>query len=437
MDKNEIAPHVKEIARVLGNKVEESRIEEELDNYLNVYRVSLDTAKRSVVKNFGGDANALAKGSRRKVSEIKGGEQSIDVLVKVLTVNPKDITVEGKPRSLVYGMMADETGTIYYSCWEVQRIQLKPGDVIMITNAYAKEYNGRVDLNLGTRASVEQMPKDSVVVDQQPTFASSGTSETAKVAELRDGMNNVTITGKILSAQPKEYEKEGVKKKLLSGQLRDETGKVDFSAWSDVDLKLNDVVKISNAYVKSWRGIPNLHLGDKAIVVKLASKDAPQIMSEKIVPRTIRELESVGGALDALVIGSIVDVKDGSGRIKRCSQCKRVMQSGACRIHGKTAGEPDLRIKAILDDGYSAMSVVFNRSVTEGILGVKMDALPQAEDEVRDLIEEAVLGRKFELQGNVVSDDYGLMMIVSSIRPVQEDVKEMAIAMIADLEGFQ
>src|SRR5205823_11896214 len=47
--KEELAPHVSDITRVLGNKVSEQEIERELSSYLNVYRVSLDTAKRSIV----------------------------------------------------------------------------------------------------------------------------------------------------------------------------------------------------------------------------------------------------------------------------------------------------------------------------------------------------------------------------------------------------
>ena len=43
--KDELAPHVHDIARALGGKVSAQEIEKELSSYLNVYRVSLDTAK--------------------------------------------------------------------------------------------------------------------------------------------------------------------------------------------------------------------------------------------------------------------------------------------------------------------------------------------------------------------------------------------------------
>ena len=92
MENEDIAPHVKEVARVLGNKVEESKIEEEMENYLKVYRVSMETAKRSMVKNFGGDPNALVEGRRaQKVADLKAhGSGAWTSLVKVMSANPKE-----------------------------------------------------------------------------------------------------------------------------------------------------------------------------------------------------------------------------------------------------------------------------------------------------------------------------------------------------------
>src|SRR5213079_2723430 len=61
--KEELAPHVHDIARALGNKVSEQEIERELSSYLNVYRVSLDTAKRSIVTKHGGNSATLSMGA--------------------------------------------------------------------------------------------------------------------------------------------------------------------------------------------------------------------------------------------------------------------------------------------------------------------------------------------------------------------------------------
>ncbi|OPY34092.1 MAG: Replication factor A [Methanomassiliicoccales archaeon PtaU1.Bin124] len=443
MEKDEIAPHVKEIARVLNGKVEESKIEEELENYLNVYRVSLDTAKRSVVKNFGGDPNALTRGNRRKVSDVKGGEQNVDLLVRVLTLNPKEVEIKGEKRQLAYGLVADETGSMGYTLWEPQRLLFKPGDVIMLRNAYSKEYNGRVDLNLGNRANVEQMPKDALPQIDAPAGGSYAPGETVKVGELADGMNNVTVSGRIVTVERREINTEDGAKVVFSGILADETGKVQYSAWADYQLKEGELVRISRAYVKGWKGVPKLNFGERAGVVRLKAEDLPEVTSGKPKPRSIEDIERVGGATDALVIGTIVDVKEGSGLIKRCPQCKRVVLKGACRIHGKVEGIWDLRVKAILDDGNSTLAVVMNRTVTETVLGQKLeDCVKRAQealnpDVVREMVEEKILAKPMQVRGNVLSDEYGLMMIVSEASAVETDLKEAAVAMLAELEGFQ
>ena len=92
--KEELAPHVQDINRALGNKVSEQEIERELSSYLNVYRVSLDTAKRSIVKKHGGNPATLAMGVSKTLRELMPGEQSVNLLARIVSVNEKDVTVE-------------------------------------------------------------------------------------------------------------------------------------------------------------------------------------------------------------------------------------------------------------------------------------------------------------------------------------------------------
>ena len=93
--KEELAPHVQDINRALGNKVSEQEIERELSSYLNVYRVSLDTAKRSIVKKHGGNPATLANGVSKTLRELMPGEQSVNLLARIVSVNEKDVTIEG------------------------------------------------------------------------------------------------------------------------------------------------------------------------------------------------------------------------------------------------------------------------------------------------------------------------------------------------------
>jgi replication factor A1 len=157
----------------------------------------------------------------------------------------------------------------------------------------------------------------------------------------------------------------------------------------------------------------------------------------------VDELERVGGAFDVLVKGTIVDVKKGSGLIQRCPQCNRLVQNKLCRLHGKVEGQYDLRIKAVVDDGAGAITAVLNKDITEELVGITLEqAIKDAREAmdpevVMEKVEERLLARPVEVRGNVISDDYGLMMIVSEAKLSVPEVRNEAANLLAELEGSQ
>jgi replication factor A1 len=445
MEKEELAPYVSEIARVLGSKVSEQDILKELDVYVNQYRVSLETAKRSIVRKFGGDANALTKGgTAKKINEIGGAEQSVDLAVVVVSVSRKDIDQDGTTKTILYGLVGDETGTVPFTAWDADRFSMSRGDVLLIHNGYTKDWNGKPQLNLGNRATIEPQPADSIRLPEGVTVpqGSSG-PETATIAQLHDGMNSVIVTARVLSVETRKIEGKDGPKTVYSGFMADDTGKVQFSAWYDFELKKDEVVMVQGAYVRSWRGIPQLNFGERANVTRVKAQiaDSPELSRPK--RRTVEEIERVGGALDVVISGVVVDVKKGSGLIFRCPQCNRLVLKGACRIHGKVDGQPDLRIKAVLDDGMGAITAVLNRDITEQLVGITLEeSLKEAKeamnpDVVKDHVEERLFGQPVEMRGNVTSDDFGLMMIVTEAHIIVPEVRNDAATLLAELEGAQ
>lgn len=448
MNKEELAPHVMEMVRVLEGKVSEQDIEKDLDNYLNVYRMSLEASKRHIVRKYGGDPNALTKGVRKMISQLGTSEQSADLLVKVISSSMREVLVDGISKPIQTGVLADESGTVPFTVWDTTKFDLKLGEVYLIRNAYTKEWSGQPKVNLGNRATVEEQASDSVKLPEG-TCVSEGSSgsfsvpSVVKVIDLRENMNNLTLTGRILSLSRKDVEAPSGKKTVFSGVIADETGKVEFSAWHDFGLKDKEIVTISNAYVKGWRGIPRLTFGERANVDRPKIKFPSESELDVATRRTIEEIERVGGAADVTVTGTIVDVKKGSGLIFRCPECHRVVQKGVCQVHGKVQQVPDLRIKAVVDDGSAAMTAIMKKDVTELLTGI---ALKEALDEARDTmnpdivgthVEEKLLAKPIEVRGNVTSDEYGLMMIVTEAKLAALDVKSEAEALLAKAEGAQ
>jgi len=437
MDAKKLAPHVKEISRALGEKLSEEEIAEELTRYIEVFRLSIPVAKRNIVKKHGGDPSDFSAGFQRKLGELRPGEPVVDFVAKILSVNSKEVQARGEKKSILYGYMGDETTTLPYTIWQAEGVELAKGDVISVRGAYTTEYKGRVQVNFGNRVSVRK-EDPSTIEDVQ---IASGPPKVVSVSELRDGIGYVEVKGRILSVEPKDVEVQGEKKRIFSGVVADETGKASFTAWSDFKLKEGEVVRISKATVKSWRGMPELNFDDRAEVIRVKEKFPSAEELAKASRRELADIASSGGAADATVRGVVIEVRDGSGLIMRCPECRRALQKGSCKVHGRVEGFPDLRIKAVVDDGTGAVSVVMGRELTERLMDVTLeDCMERAKEAmnyevVKDMIEDELTLKVLEVTGNITSDAYGLSMIASDASPVVPDVKDDAERLLVDLEG--
>ena len=443
--KDDIAPHVHDITRALGGKVSEQEIEKELSNYINVYRVSLDTAKRSIVKKHGGNPAHLSLGISKTIRELVPGESSVNLLCRIVSVNEKVIDSENGARTILYGILGDATATVPFTAWEPLPFEVARGDVVRVQNAYTKEYRGQVQVNLGVRTVVarespDALPPPPAGVGGAPYAAAKATP--VKMVELREGSSNIAFTARVLSVEKREVDVEGGKKTVYSGVLADDTAKSQFSAWKDFELQDGDVLRVEGGYVKSWRGIPQVSFDERALVKKLEDKELPPMDELARSPRMwIEDLSERGGGVDVTVRGILIDLKEGSGLVYRCPECKRVLRKGVCRIHGEVSGSADLRVKAVLDDGSGALTAVFGKELTEGLLDKTVEeCIAQAKEAmsqevIRDELADLLVAQPVEARGNVTSDDYGLMMIVDQAKILKVDVQEEARTMLEELEG--
>jgi len=448
----EMAPHVQDITRALGGKVSEQEIEKELQSYLNVYRVSLDTAKRSIVKKHGGNPAQLSVGVQRSIKDLVPGEGAVNLLARIVSANEKTIETEQGSKTILFGILGDPTGTVPFTAWEPLDFALGRGEVVRVQAAYTKEFRGQVQVNFGVRTVVTKESSELLppwqpraegaaeVVARSPVVPAKATP--IRLADLREGASNVAVTARVLSIERREVNVDGTAKTVFSGVLADESGKSQFSAWTDFRLGDGDAVRIEGAYVKSWRGLLQVGFDDRSRVTKLEPDALPPVEALSASPRIwIEDLAERGGGVDVTVRGILIDIKDGSGLIARCPECRRVLRKNVCRIHGEVAGQPDLRVKAIVDDGSGALTAVFGRDLTEGLLDRTIEeAIAQAKnamnaDVVRDDLADLLVAQPVEVRGNVTSDEYGLMMIVDQAKLLKVDVQEEARAMLEELGG--
>lgn len=176
-----------------------------------------------------------------------------------------------------------------------------------------------------------------------------------------------------------------------TGLVGDETGTIKFTAWDDAnqpELVEGKSYRLENVVTDEYQGRLSIQLQDSSTVEELDE-----------------DIEA--GEETTTVTGAMVNVNNGSGLIKRCPEdgCSRVIDNDRCKEHGQVDGEFDLRIKAVLDDGLSTTSVIFNREATEELTTwtlaeAKEEAQKQLNTEVViQAIEPEIVNRYYEIEG--------------------------------------
>ncbi|MCL2333296.1 MAG: single-stranded DNA-binding protein [Candidatus Methanoplasma sp.] len=439
MNKEELQIYFDELKKELNGKIDDAQLMKELNTYLNEYRVTPEAAKRGIKRKYGADGSSsflTADTLSKKVSDLKGTEMNVDITAKAIFVDKKQITVRGTPKTIVSGILGDETGTAPFTIWEGDSVELEKGAVYVFKNAYTKLWNEKVQINLGSRGKVEKAEGVRVDVPERTLTAES---TEIKIGDIREGVGNITVTGRIMTVEQRNITVKGEPKTVYSGLIADDTGKIQYSAWNDYSLKAGETICVKNAYIRAWKGIPQLNLGDKCEVSRV--DDSFGEIDVAVSKKTIADLIKVGGGLDISVTGTVVDLRTGSGLIWRCPDCNRSVLNGECTTHGRVEPIPDLRMKLILDDGTGAISAVVNRQDTERLTGITLAAaegLAKARGDSEVVAREMaglIIMKKMTVTGNVLSDDYGPMMIVNEAKVEAVNVHAEAEELYNELEA--
>ena len=350
-------------------------------------------------------------------------------------IKNQEIEARGEKKRILYGLIGDDTGTLSYTVWDIPEKRFDRGDVISVRNAYSKEYNGRVQVNFGSRTGIKEIDEEIELADMPIS-----TPKPAKIGELDDDARSVEVTGRIVSIEKRIIGGDSGPREIFTGLIADETGRIRFTSWGDTRLKEDDVVCISGASVRFWRGMPQLNFDERAEITRVKGDfpDAKSLMESQITE--IFSLNEGAGAIDVTINGVIMQIREGSGLIFRCPECKRVLQKGSCRIHGKVDGVADLRVKGVIDDGTGALTAIINRDLTEELIDMTIDeCIEKARevmdyDSIKDILEDRLLAQPLQLRGNVTVDEYGPMMIAQSADRLDPDIKSEAEKLVIRLE---
>lgn len=418
----EFAPHVDEIKRALDDEIDYNNILDDLKKLLE-YRVPLAEAKRSLIKKYGGTEKSVI----RKLSDIETGDRNIEVTVQILEINQRTINIKGIEKTIFAGIISDETAARSFTAWD--DFNLNVGDVIKVLHAYVRSWQDRPEINLGNRSEVTKLDI-SIELDHE--------TEIKKLSEIRGGEVNIHTEFRILEIEPREITtKDGVKN-ILTGYVANGDTKLPFTSWVILpELETGNVVEVTNTYVRSFRGIPTLNISENSKVTKLDKNIEYNEPSN--IP--IGELIQRDGAFDVIIEGNILSIKPGSGLVFRCPECSRVIQKSTCRVHGNVESEPDMRIKAIIDDGTGALMLVLDSELTQKVCGLtiedaqKIAKASMSQKTVEEDVNRKLFGKIISARGNMSKGDFGVTLVAKEVWEPELELNEKASGLLGEIAG--
>ncbi|MHC1610973.1 MAG: hypothetical protein ACXQTW_05175 [Candidatus Methanospirareceae archaeon] len=140
-------------------------------------------------------------------------------------------------------------------------------------------------------------------------FFSFSSGRDRELSCVKHGEAEINTVCRVLDVSRMEIGTKKGKRTILRGIIADETGKLPFLSWREREELVKDaVVRIEKAYVKRWKGMATLYIGEETNVDVIGDDIGFPSYSELMTPkkRNIGEILSCEGAFDVIVEGDIV-----------------------------------------------------------------------------------------------------------------------------------
>ena len=392
--------------------------------------LNINQGSRVAVLRAGDRAVVVAPSEPVSIQRVLGMDGFATVVGRVIANRPQTISKkDGSTMDVVKGRIADDTGSIGFTCWG--DFEHAVGTLLKIEGVNIRRWRDNPELSIGDRTKVE--------IYHDTGFASMQDLESASevaIEGLRDGARDIQIVVQLTTWGSRTFTgQDGVEKTVWSGDVVDPTGSCRLSAWSELPIdegSLPLAVKLTNARVRAWQGSPDLTVDNGEQVEILdeipweaidASTHSVEVDFSELLSGTSRNAISS--------VATVISVASGSGIIHRCPDCKKAMRDGACRDHGPQAGVEDLRLRIILDDGIQNGALILGRDTAEAFLEMDMAAVkettsPDGGEAFLADLRNRLIGRRHSFTGRAIIDGQGALIMANTFTAAQEDAAEAA-----------
>lgn len=88
--------------------------------------------------------------ARVKIGEIVPSMQNLEVVGRIVSIGERrKVQTRFGPADVAAALLQDETGTVRLNLWRWQIDTVREGDLIKLTNAFARSFKGETELNVG------------------------------------------------------------------------------------------------------------------------------------------------------------------------------------------------------------------------------------------------------------------------------------------------
>ena len=201
-----------------------------------------------------------------------------------------------------------------------------------------------------------------------------------EVAALRDGSRDVDAVVQITEITKRTFNRDGEEKFLWSGQIADPTGRCRISIWDALPFDEGDLpvtVEVKGTRVRAWQGIPDITVdnAEQITVLERPPWDAEMDLTNHAVDVPLSDVVAGPSRVGMKTRGMLVSVREDSGFIKRCTECRRVLRDGACFDHGANEGTEDVRLRLVVDHEGVTAAVLVNKEASLAALGLSLEEM--------------------------------------------------------------
>lgn len=355
--------------------VPREEIEPRISKLVLEFQVPPEEAVRSVLNLYGSRGSArLAPAADARAADLTEAGKWVNIKAKVLQLwEPRT------PSIAQTGLLGDESGTVKFVSWAKAGLpKVEEGKSYQFRNAVTDSYQGRVSIKMNRTSAIVPLAEEVRVAPRERR------DSVVQFEGIKEADRWVTVRGRIL--QLWQSRSEAI---AQAGLVGDETGQMKFTIFAGHG---HPEVEEGKSY--EFRSVVTDKFNDR-LSVKVGKTSA-------IIPL---EQEVVARGTPVEMVGALLDVLPGSGYIKRCPQCGRMVQKGACSEHGSVSPVEDIRVKAILDDGAAAKDILLNRELAERCTGITLDQARKRVEETLDTaailddIKRTLFGRYFHVRG--------------------------------------